>query len=207
MNVTLISDTHGLHKGLTVPKTDLLIHAGDFSKLGTVQEVVDFMTWFTHLDATHKVLIAGNHDFLAEKEPAVFKALIPRDCIYLEDDFVMIEGLKIWGSPITPYFFNWAFNRHRGKEIKKYWDLIPEDVDILVTHGPPLGILDKTSRGDLVGCEDLLERVLKIKPKLHVFGHIHEAAGQLERDGTVFVNASVLNLAYNLVNLPVVLVV
>ncbi|MFN8395634.1 MAG: metallophosphoesterase [Bacteroidia bacterium] len=116
--------------------------------------------------------------------------------IYLNDSGVEIEGVKIWGSPIQPWFFDWAFNRQRGADIAKHWALIPEDTDILVTHGPPYGILDRTDDGKLVGCEELIKVVERIRPKIHVFGHIHEAHGSLIKDGTHYVNASILNLRY-----------
>ncbi len=199
MRIVLISDTHGSHDGLLLPEGDLLIHAGDLSKRGRLTEVTEFMQWFGKQPHRHKVLIAGNHDFMAEKEPGLFQSLIPEGVTYLNDSGTEIEGLKIWGSPIQPWFYDWAFNRKRGAEIKKHWDLIPSDTDILITHGPPYGILDKCENGDVVGCEELLAKVLQINPRLHVFGHIHEAHGMEQRGKTTYVNAAVLNLRYMLV--------
>jgi predicted phosphohydrolase len=199
MRIVLISDTHGQHDGLRLPPGDLLIHAGDFSAKGRLQEVTDFMQWLTKQPHAHKVLIAGNHDFMAEQDPALFLSLIPPNVIYLNDSGTEIDGLKIWGSPIQPWFYDWAFNRQRGADIRKHWDLIPTDTDILVTHGPPHGVRDKTVDGTLVGCADLMAKVQEIQPKLHVFGHIHEAHGTELHGKTTFVNASVLNLRYMLV--------
>lgn len=199
MRIVLISDTHNQHDGLVLPDGDILIHAGDFSGRGRVDEVGRFMQWFGKQRHPHKVLIAGNHDFLAEKDPMTFASLIPDNVTYLNDSGVVMEGLKIWGSPIQPWFFDWAFNRQRGKDIAKHWALIPEDTDILVTHGPPHGILDRADDGKLVGCEELIKVVERIRPKIHVFGHIHEAHGSLLQNGTHYVNASVLNLRYMLV--------
>src|SRR5690606_9104680 len=105
-----------------------------------------------------------------------------------------------WGSPITPYFHNWAFNRKRGAKIKAHWDLIPDDTDILITHGPPFGILDETVYSKRTGCEELLLRVYQVQPKYHIFGHIHEDYGMLAKRETTFVNASVLDDRYELVN-------
>ena len=117
---------------------------------------------------------------------------------YLNDSGVTIEGIKFWGSPVTPWFHNWAFNRV-GEEITKHWDLIPADTDVLITHGPPKGILDETVHGRLhVGCGHLLKKVLEIKPKVHVFGHIHEARGVHEEAGIKFINASCVDLRYEL---------
>lgn len=205
MKIICISDTHGKHKLFPLPEGDMILHAGDFSKRGTEDQIKDFFSWFSSLDYRYKVFIAGNHDFLAEQEPMKFHRMIPHNCIYLQDSGVEIEGIKIWGSPITPWFYNWAFNRHRGAEIMPYWKQIPPDTQILLTHGPPAGILDQTFRGEKVGCLDLKQRINTIRPRMHVFGHIHEAAGMLEQDGTLFVNASVLNLNYEPENEPLVI--
>ena len=144
----------------------------------------------------HKVVIAGNHDFFFEKYPKEAKRLIT-NAKYLNDSGILIEGLRIWGSPVQPWFYDWAFNRKRGKDIRKHWDLIPTTTDILITHGPPFGILDATDRGEKVGCEDLLDITQnRVRPKLHVFRHIHEAYGQHQVDDTLFVNASMVDLEY-----------
>lgn len=206
MKLTLISDTHGKHAQLKLPKGDLLIHAGDVSRMGRQVELYGFLDWFSRQNYTHKVFIAGNHDFFFEQaHPTIISGMIPPNVTYLNDSGCEINGLKLWGSPITPWFHNWAFNRERGSDIRQHWDLIPDDTDILITHGPPLGILDMTIRGEHTGCEDLLQRVEHIKPKLHVFGHIHEDYGQDTRGTTRFVNASVLNLDYRLAHEPVTL--
>jgi Icc-related predicted phosphoesterase len=200
-----ISDTHCRHKSLRLPKGDAIIHAGDISYRGKKSEVVDFLDWFKGLDYKYKIFIAGNHDFYFEKEGAKeLDKVIPDDIIYLNDTEVIIDGRKIWGSPVTPWFFNWAFNRRRGALIAKHWALIPEDVDILLTHGPVLGILDMVINGQQVGCKDLLQRVQEVKPKVHLCGHIHEGYGSIKKFGTKFINASLLNESYELVNKPVI---
>ena len=125
------------------------------------------------------------------------------NCHYLCNSGVEIEGIKIWGSPITPTFFNWAFNEDRGKPIQKYWKMIPKNTGILVTHGPPNGILDKTTSNINAGCEELLKTVNKLKPKFHLFGHIHEAYGKETLNETTFINGSLLDINYNLANLPI----
>jgi Icc-related predicted phosphoesterase len=204
MRIVFISDTHNRHSEITVPAGDLLVHAGDISGRGGVYEITRFMDWLEDQPHPHKVLIAGNHDFLAERNPEEFLGLVPKNVIYLNDSGTEINGLKIWGSPIQPWFFDWAFNRQRGEEIDQHWQLIPEGTDLLMTHGPPSGILDRTITGEKVGCEDLLRRVLEIKPRIHVFGHIHEAYGQVQQDGIHFINASVLNHRYMPVFDPVV---
>lgn len=205
MKITFISDTHGKHKHpkLQIPESEIIVHAGDFTSMGKLEEVTDFLKWYSELPHTHKVLIGGNHDFLLEKNSFLFQSLLPDNITYLENESIEIEGIKIWGSPITPWFYDWAFNRNRGEDIQRYWKQIPDDIDILVTHGPPYNQGDRTARGERVGCEDLLKKVLQIKPKYHVFGHIHEAYGITENEHTTFINASCLNLQYYMVNTPV----
>ena len=206
MKITAISDTHGQHHALKLPPGDILLHAGDVSKRGRPHEVQDFINWFAAQDYEHKIFIAGNHDFFFEKySQAEIETYLRPEITYLNDSGITIDGLKIWGSPVQPWFYDWAFNRQRGADIDRHWQLIPEDTDILITHGPPYGILDRTARNELVGCEMLLKRIEEIKPKISLFGHIHEAYGLVEKEGTTFVNASVLNLEYRLVNDAVVL--
>ncbi|TNE47114.1 MAG: metallophosphoesterase [Bacteroidetes bacterium] len=205
MKFVFISDTHLKHEHLILPPGDVLVHAGDFSKRGTVDETRLFLDWFSGQPHAHKVLVAGNHDFIAEQNPDAFRAMLPDNVSYLENDSMEIGGLKIWGSPITPWFFDWAFNRHRGAAIRTYWDKIPHDTDIVITHGPPYGILDEVVRNPRpVGCRDLLHRMEQVRPRVHIFGHIHEGYGQVEQNGTLFINAAVLDVKYALKNAPVV---
>lgn len=205
VKILCISDTHTKHHLLNnhLPDADIIIHAGDISNRGSSMDLYDFLNWYADLPYKHKIFIAGNHDFcfeVMEDIPEEFKAF---GITYLMDKMVEIEGLKIYGSPWQPEFYNWAFNLKRGDEIAQKWAMIPDDTDILITHGPPFGILDDTIQGTRVGCEDLYIRVLQIKPKLHVFGHIHFGYGMVERDGIVFVNASNLNEDYFYNNAPI----
>lgn len=204
MKFIIISDTHGQHKNLTLPKGDVIIHAGDISQRGKESEIIDFLNWFKDLDFKYKIFIAGNHDFFFEEtlEKDIQK-IISENIIYLCDSGVVVENIKIWGSPITPWFYDWAFNRPRGEQIAHHWQLIPLDTDILITHGPAFGQLDKTTRGENVGCEDLLHSIDKIKPKVHICGHIHEGYGQTTSSKTKFINASVLDEKYVLTNPPI----
>ncbi|MCU0449145.1 MAG: metallophosphatase domain-containing protein [Bernardetiaceae bacterium] len=192
MRLVCLSDTHGLHGQIAVPEGDLLLHAGDVSRRGELTEIIEFDRWLGTLPHPHKVIVAGNHDFLFEREPHLAASLIS-NAIYLNDSGVEIGGVRIWGSPISPSFHNWAFNRERGADIRRHWDLIPAGTDILITHGPPQGVLDLTLDGQAVGCADLREVVQKINPGLHLFGHIHEAWGQQRLGSTLFVNACVLD--------------
>lgn len=205
MKFVAISDTHGKHKNLILPSGDVLIHAGDVTREGQEAEVVDFLKWFHEQDFRFKIFVAGNHDFYFERRPEEeINKLIPKGIIYLNDTGTTIGGIKIWGSPITPWFYDWAFNRNRGGPIKRHWDLIPADTKVLITHGPVFGILDITVGGQHVGCEDLLLKVREIAPEVHICGHIHEAYGAVEMDGTRFINASILNERYAMVNRPLV---
>jgi predicted phosphohydrolase len=184
-----VSDTHSYHARTVVPDGDILVHAGDITRHGSLEDVESFDAWLGALPHRHKVVICGNHDFCFQEQPAKARAFIT-NAIYLEDSGCEVAGLTFWGSPWQPWFGGWAFNLPRGEDLAKVWAKIPARMDVLITHGPPEGILDTTNRGDVVGCRDLMDRVRVVKPRLHVFGHIHEAAGLAELDGTTFVNAS-----------------
>jgi len=202
MKLVCMSDTHGMHWDIgKVPDGDVLIHAGDFTKRGSKDDVRDFNAWLGTLPHEYKLVIAGNHDFwLYRNQAKAQKAL--SNCVYLQDSFVNIEGLLFYGSPWTPRFGNWAFMRERGEDLVEKWAQIPSDIDVLITHGPPFGVLDKTARGDYAGCRDLLDRTAYVENKLHVFGHIHEGYGYDNED---CVNCSICTVTYQPVNRPIVL--
>ena len=157
----------------------------------------------TKLPHKHKLVVAGNHDFLFERDPATARALFTH-ATYLEDEAVEIDGVRFYGSPYTPEFFNWAFMLPRGEALRAKWSRIPNDVDVLVTHGPPNKVLDLTVHGDHAGCEALAERVAELKPKLHVFGHIHEGYGIRDDGPTRYMNASICTFDYRPKNAPMV---
>ncbi len=204
IKVVCISDTHEKHKRLQLPEGDILIHAGDFTWTGKQQPTLDFLDWLEAQPFKRKILISGNHDFYFEYGKNMDR-LKGRAIHYLMNSGIVIDGqIKIWGSPFTPEFMDWAF-MGTPREREALWVKIPENLDILVTHGPPFGILDKTVDGENAGCPHLLKAVQRRKPKIHLFGHIHEGYGLREIDGTVFVNASLCNENYDLVNEPVVL--
>lgn len=204
MRLVCLSDTHGRHRELKVPDGDLLLHAGDFSKRGTPAEIRDFNAWLAELPHAHKVVIAGNHDFLFEREPALARELLSA-ATYLEDSGCEIAGLKIWGSPVSPRFFDWAFNRSRGAEIRAHWAQIPAETDLVLVHGPPAGILDRTWLGQHVGCQDLQQVLAALQPACVVFGHIHEGYGSLRQGPTLYVNAASLDQRYRPVHPPLLL--
>ena len=195
--IICLSDTHNCHDEISVPDGDILIHAGDATLNGTEIETENFLAWFSALPHKYKIFVAGNHDWLYEKKNRRARLLTAAYKIeYLQDSAIEIDGLKIYGSPWQPRFYDWAFNLNRGAEIGEKWKLIPPNTDVLITHGPPHGILDETPRGDLAGCEELIKRVAEIRPRLHVFGHIHQGYGSLEKFGVRFVNASVCDESY-----------
>ena len=203
VRVVCISDTHGRHDDVFVPDGDLLLHAGDLTSHGSLYEIRDAAAFLEALPHPHKVVIAGNHDFGFQREAEAARRLMA-GCTYLQDSEVTIQGLRIWGSPWQPWFYDWAFNLERGAMIREKWDLIPEGIDILLTHGPPRGHGDRTTRGEQAGCADLLDAVRRAQPRWHVFGHIHEGYGVTEVEGTTFVNASTCTLKYEPTNAPVV---
>lgn len=190
MKLVVLSDTHGRHRAIDIPDGDVLIHAGDFSVwFGTLEELAEFNDFLAQLPHVHKIVVAGNHDFPFERENAEARAILTH-ARYLQDEALEIEGVKFYGSPWQPEFLNLAFNLPRGEPLRRKWDMIPSDTDVLITHGPPHGIGDRTFDGLHVGCEELLARVQEIKPRVHVFGHIHEGRGRIDIGETTFVNAA-----------------
>lgn len=214
MIIDCISDLHGCKPVLQ--GGDLLIVAGDLTPRDNLYEYENFFEWLAHQQYKKKILIAGNHDGLLEKRSA--KEVANELCRmgadnfeYLCDSACEFEGYKIYGSPWTPTFCDWHFMKDRGEPIKEMWDLIPDDTEILITHGPPFGIQDqvkyssKAKEGKFAGCEELrnaIDHRLK-KLKLHVFGHVHEGYGKVIVNGVIHVNASIMDEEYRPVNKPI----
>ena len=221
IRVVTISDTHTGHRQLDVPDGDLLIHAGDIlnvmqNKAG-LAELQDFAEWADSLPHALKFTIAGNHDWIFQEHPEVAQGLFQGSCHYLQDQMVTVDlreefsdpgaFLNIYGSPWQPEFGQLAFNMPRGESLARVWSHIPDETDLLVTHGPPHGHQDwvgprRTSRQ---GCKELRKRVDKVRPVAHVFGHIHRGRGYTQANGTRFVNAAVVNGRYEVVHEPTVL--
>ena len=218
MRIILISDTHGLHQHMKLPKGDVLIHAGDCTNRGTQSDLIGFLYWFQNIKGFDtKIFIAGNHDWCFENKPDWLPQFIndenltQSDCYYLEDNFMTIDDpkfsrpIKIYGTPWQPDFCNWAFNVPRD-QLYKHWEKIPLDTDILITHAPPQEILDLTLGGEEVGCSSLRYYIdEKIKPVLNVFGHIHEAYGSMVKGETLFVNGSTCTRRYVPSNKPIII--
>lgn len=204
MKVVVISDTHTFERGLTVPKGDVLIHAGDATIVGSVEEVAQFAAWFESQPHKHKIFVAGNHDWLFEKAPQLARPFIRSFGYYLQDNLIEIDGVTFYGSPWQPRFHDWAFNLDRGEAIRQKWDRIPK-CDVLITHGPPWGVLDYAKLGgDHLGCEELIKAVARIQPQVHIFGHIHGGYGEATINGIKFINASICGEAYRPVRAPIV---
>jgi Icc-related predicted phosphoesterase len=189
MRIVCIADTHELHRELVVPPGDLLIHAGDISLLSKRPWIYrHFDIWLGELPHRHKIVIPGNNDYLLE-DPKERKVIT--NAMLLVDSGVEIEGLKIWGSPVTP-LYGGAFGKSIPEDRKRHWAQVPEGLDILITHGPPFAILDHGGSAERrEGCPYLFEAVFRARPRLHVFGHIHAGYGTLRTD-TLFVNASLM---------------
>ena len=219
MKIVLVSDTHGVHDSIRIPHGDLLIHAGDLSPSGTDREIAAAANWLGSLPHRYKIAIAGNHDWLFQRQPTL-AATIMRSAgvLYLQDSGTSIDGLSVYGSPWQPEFMHWTFNVPRG-ELAKYWHQIPSGLDILITHGPPYGILDQrvpagTRRlaawedeepfagSEHVGDEELLAAVERVRPRVHVFGHIHSGYGTIQNEHTAFYNASQCDEKYEPIHQP-----
>ena len=212
MRIVCISDTHGRHKKIKdIPEGDVLIHAGDITPSGQLDMLGSFNKWLGKLPHPNKIIVAGNHDWCFTKEYRLIAKEMVTNATYLEDSEIIIDGVKFYGSPWQPEFCNWAFNLPRGEELAEIWSHIPDDTNVLITHAPPYGLLDlvinerSNENGEQVGCIDLGERIFALKKlKLHVFGHIHCAHGEIYKDGIHYVNASTCTEAYMADNEPIV---
>jgi Icc-related predicted phosphoesterase len=202
LRLVLLSDTHELHREVEVPDGDILIHAGDFTMFSkSMSAIADFNIWLGELPHRHKILTYGNHEFFVETDQSRRSMLT--NALVLCNEGVEIEGLRIWGSPVTP-LYGGAFGLSSAEDRKRLYARIPEDTDILVTHGPPFGILDSAPHSGLhSGCRELLDAVMRVRPKLHVFGHVHGAHGILQTNQTTFVNAALLGADGDLDQRPV----
>lgn len=212
MKIVAISDVHGKWNKVNIPECDLLISAGDYSFRGESHMIRDFHKWLNKQTAKHVISVQGNHETGVEKDFLLAKQIALEACPrvhFIDEGLVEIEGLKIWCSAITPWFYNWAWNRYPGDDIQRHWDKILSGVDIVVTHGPCHRILDGVTEfdpnlGEIVlrhtGCPQLLRKILEIKPKAHICGHIHPGFGSFVQDGINFFNVSICDDSYRPVN-------
>lgn len=204
VTIVCLSDTHELHREVDVPYGDVLIHAGDFTMMSRSQSAIsDFNAWLGELPHPLKIVVPGNHDYFIEG--AGSKPHQITNATVLVNESIEVMGLRIWGSPTTIHQGG-AFAMSLAADRKALYESIPKNVDVLITHGPPLGILDAApGTSTHVGCQELLEAVTQRSPKLHVFGHVHGAYGMVDTEKTLFVNAALLGRGGDIVNRPIVL--
>lgn len=208
VTITHISDSHMSHNELDLEgyPADILIHSGDYSGLGSFQELVEFNRWLGKQPFPDKINVAGNHDKICANMNYETTKMLFTNSYYLEDNLIEIKGLKIYGTPWSKRYGYWSFMKEES-ELDRVWAKIPEGIDILVVHGPPYGILDKVPRGndfyDLAGSKTLRDHILyRVRPRLVCCGHIHCDAGQMEVEGIKFSNAAVLDDSYCLTQKP-----
>jgi Icc-related predicted phosphoesterase len=187
MLITLLADTHLLHREVEIAPCDLLIHAGDICFMGRDErELLDFNDWLREQPVSHRIVVPGNHDAPIWADPGKWRNRLSNATLLINEG-VTIEGLRIWGSPVTS-LFNVPFGMPEPVDRARVYSTIPDDIDVLVTHGPPAGVLDAGQ-----GCAALRQAVIRLKPRLHVFGHVHSAYGTRPTTHTLFVNASILD--------------
>ncbi|MGH1502819.1 MAG: metallophosphatase domain-containing protein [Acidimicrobiales bacterium] len=207
MKIVCMSDTHGYVGGqdFEVPDGDVLVHAGDATRLGEPNEVFSFLAWFRRMPHKHKIFVAGNHDRLFEQRDLVASVneLRSYGITYLQDSRTIIDGVRFWGAPWTQEFGGWAFGLKPGPQIDDKWALIPDRTDVLITHSPAAGVRDRDATGRSLGCMNLARRLSSagnLRPQAFIFGHIHEGYGTSDDGWPRCVNASVCNRAYEPVN-------
>ncbi len=211
MKAVCFSDTHRTPIPFTLPEADFGLFSGDCCMPGKEAELRAFVKWFAEQPVKHKIFVPGNHDWFTEREDAKTRGIMKANGItYLNNEGVELDGIKIYGTPIQPFFCNWAHNVMEDEKRAEYYAKIPNDLDILITHCPPFGILDWVPRSffgaeirESVGCRELLKAVQRANPRFHVFGHIHCARGEQKAFGTHFVNAAICTEAYVLSGLPI----
>lgn len=189
MRIVAVADTHLFHDDLAVPDGDVFVHAGDLCRGGDLAELRVAATWIAGLPHRHKVVVAGNHDWAFVRDPGAARAMFA-DTHYLEDTEVVIDGVRFYGSPWQPAFNDWAFNLPRGAALAAVWANIPRGLDVLITHGPPDGIGDRTTVARRTGCAELRRRVAEVEPRMHLFGHIHQDGGAWQVGATTFANVT-----------------
>lgn len=212
----VISDTHNRHNELEIPPCDFLIHCGDFTMSGKEHEVLDFLSWLDSLDhVKNKVFVAGNHELTLDPEHSrsdinLYSEILQLQlsnpsCIYLHNESVELDGVKFYGTPFSKKFGNWAFG-YEEEEAFRIFEDIPADTDVIISHGPPFLIQDKAKHGNRdTGSAALGNRIVEVRPTFHFFGHIHESRGMKTNEGTLHVNASILDEKYNNINQPIVI--
>ena len=197
MKILHISDTHGFHHRLKdLPEADVLVHSGDFTMTGSEKEALDFLEWFCDLSYPHKIFICGNHD------ECMYDAKISgldTNVHYLCNSSINIDGVEFYGVHL---FMSDCIT---DRQSRNYAD-IPSDTDVLITHSPAYGTLDldDSISGEFInyGSQELLNRLLTLKIRAHLFGHIHRQHGVLEQNGIIYSNGAIMNEGYTQPNTP-----
>jgi Icc-related predicted phosphoesterase len=204
VRLVMLSDTHGFHREVDVPSGDILIHAGDFTLFSkSLKAIEDFNDWLGELPHQYRVVVPGNHEFFLEADSE--RRSLSSHASVLINEGIDIDGLRIWGSPVTP-LYGGAFGLISPEDRKRLYARIPEDTDILITHGPPYGILGVAPGSSIhAGCTELLDAVLRIRPRLHVFGHIYGAGGIYTTEHRTFVNAALPGVDAEIERAPIML--
>jgi predicted phosphodiesterase len=202
MRLVIISDTHNQHEDLGVLHGDVLIHCGDIGMgfEGNLGEVDRLDEWFGRQDFKRILCIGGNHDFALQKRVGAGEPVL-RNATYLQDEGISFEGVRFYGAPWTPELIGWAFYLPPDL-MRAKWAVIPERTDVLITHTPAYGVLDRNSQAKACGCPDLRQRIEELRPRIHCFGHVHASGGKVEHQGTTYVNASMVNSRYKIIHRP-----
>ena len=199
-----MSDTHFDEDAVQKDTCDIFVHAGDFLGNGTLVEFLSFVNEIRDkIKYKYAILCPGNHDWICERDVSLCRGILNKNEFLLIDDAINLFNLKMYSCSYTPIFYDWAFMK-KESELKEIFKRIPDDTDVLITHGPAYGILDKNYRGNCCGSHALLERIQEVKPKLHIFGHIHQSYGKRKYRGTKYINCSLLDDNYTMTNKPVI---
>ena len=203
MRIVAFSDGHQFWDKIQLPDGDVLVFAGDACGSGKIAQYAAFVEFIKKQAPRYKavIVVAGNHDrCVQDLGKAYVRAWLSRDAPnvhYLQDEELVVDGVKFYGSPWTPEFGGWSFALRGPTHAKNVWANIPQDTQVLITHGPAHGILDRTIYGDLAGCQELFLRICDVLPKVHIFGHIHETYGFQEVAGVKHYNVSVCTVRYS----------
>lgn len=202
MEIVVVSDLHGkfLEMEHPIPEGDIFIAAGDVTQLGSIEEFVSFNDWLASLPHEHKFLVPGAHDTWLQELPEAAEKVLT-NCTYLVDKEVIVQGVRFYGTPVQHEFYEFAYTHTREAELLPKIQAIPSGTNVLITHVPPKGVRDFED-GAHVGSQPLIERVLLVKPEIHVFGHVHEQYGIEKSEGIMFVNAAICDVAHRPCNKP-----
>ncbi len=204
LRLVCLSDLHDKKINIPIPHGDVLVVAGDICKRGSLQEIDRFDRFLADLPHPYKLVVAGNHDWPFARVPVDRAGSLLTHGLYLQDSAIEINGVKFWGAPWQRRYFDGAFDLNQRQELVDKWNKIPCDTDVLITHTPPYGILDRTRRGKHIGCKELAKAIQLIKPKIHIFGHVHESAGMIYDVDSIFVNASLSFASKNKKDFPII---